>query len=265
MYGCRDRLMEPPNTLPKTSKPRAARAQARSSTAARIHLRHRKGCRPRKTKSSGATTRSPTMSPIHHARSAGTVALEETVPARRRLVTPIDALSAVLQIAGPTISPTTSSTRSSCVWKRTRPSDHTPAIASSVLPKAIPSAAGSGAPATRLTQRAPANTPGQRRKPKSHRAASAMPVGGQTSVAKPATASRRSPSRAVTKYAAKRRTQPRDTSVRLFSSLMAADHDQLERDVQWEGGFPTRPGREAPRRASREVLWWHHGRDDVVS
>ena len=46
------------------------------------------------------------MSPIHHARSAGTVALEETVPARRRLVTPIDALSAVLQIAGPMISAT---------------------------------------------------------------------------------------------------------------------------------------------------------------
>src|SRR5207237_1250509 len=157
------------------------------------------------------------------------------------------------------------STGSRVVWKRTRASNHTPAIASSVLPKAIPSAAGSGAPATRLTQRAPANTPGQRRKPKSHRVASAMPVGGQTSVAKPATASRRSPSRAVTKYAAKRRTQPRATSVRLFSSLMAADHDQLERDVQWEGGFPTRPGREAPRRASREVLWRHHGRDDVVS
>src|SRR5439155_21956005 len=56
---------------------------------------------------------------------------------------------------------------------------------------------------------APANTPGHRRRPKTHSATSAIPVGGQTSVAKPATASISSPNLASAKYAAKSATQPR--------------------------------------------------------
>src|SRR5438132_8227330 len=55
---------------------------------------------------------------------------------------------------------------------------------------------------------APANTPGHRRRPKTDSTTNEIPVGGQTSVAKPATASISSPNLASAKYAAESATQP---------------------------------------------------------
>ena len=67
----------------------------------------------------------------------------------------------------------------------------------------MPHATAKGAPAATLTAKAPSATAGHKASPKRKSAASAMPEGGQTSVAKPATAPSRRPRRAVTKYAPK--------------------------------------------------------------
>jgi hypothetical protein len=53
-------------------------------------------------------------------------------------------------------------------------------------------------PAIMLTTAAPMNTPGQSRLPRTNSAASAIPVGGQTSAAKPATAANAKPIRPAT-------------------------------------------------------------------
>jgi hypothetical protein len=46
----------------------------------------------------------------------------------------------------------------------------------------MPTAVGIGSPIVALAASAPANTPGPARRPNTIRAASAMPVGGQTTV-----------------------------------------------------------------------------------
>ena len=61
----------------------------------------------------------------------------------------------------------------------------------------MPMATGIGAPVSTFATSAPMATPGQSRGPKRMSAASEMPDAGQTSVAKPATASSIKPSRAT--------------------------------------------------------------------
>src|SRR5262249_26035735 len=55
----------------------------------------------------GATTRSPSISPIHHALHVSKNRGVDTMPARARLVTPTVALISVLKVAAGTISPNT--------------------------------------------------------------------------------------------------------------------------------------------------------------
>ena len=113
-------------------------------------------------------------------------------------MTPIDALIIVQTPAATTIRLATSSRRSSAGRKPgIRRKANVPATASKVLPNAMPSAATNGAPVQRFTAKAPRKTAGQSRYPKRSRAASAMPVGAQTSVAKPAMASSIRPVRAA--------------------------------------------------------------------
>ncbi len=144
----------------------------------------------RKTSRIGAKTRSPTRSPTHHARHVSPSAACSTTPPRRRLATPRVALTQVLATAARLMSARTSRTRSSEGRKRaTRRSAQAPSTASAVLPTAMPTATATGAPVHRFAANAPRATPGQTPYPRRRTAASAIPVAGQTSVAKPPTAS----------------------------------------------------------------------------
>src|SRR5258708_38413489 len=77
---------------------------------------------------------------------------------------------------------------------------YAPRTASRGLPLAIPIATGHGAPAQRFTAKAPSQAPGQRRCPYMSRPARALPVGAQTSVAKPLTAASIRPTFATLTY-----------------------------------------------------------------
>src|SRR5439155_4434376 len=75
-----------------------------------------------------------------------------------------------------------------------------PTSASSVLPAAIPSDDRTEPAVVTLTRKAPAKITGQMPRPSSSRAASAMPVGGQTGVALACTMAKARPSLAATTY-----------------------------------------------------------------
>ncbi len=77
-----------------------------------------------------------------------------------------------------------------------------PASASSVLPHAIRAAVKTDASTIALTTATPTHSPGQIRLPKRSVAATAMPEGGQTAVAKPGGIAKNSESFAAAKYAA---------------------------------------------------------------
>ena len=152
-------------------------------------------------RSSGTTIMTPIASPTHHARQVSSALDAPTTPPRRRLDTPTVALIPVLTTAASPMSTSTS---------RTRPTEgyppvsrfiaQAPARASSVLPSAIPHATAAGAPMPTLVTSAPIATPGHSRYPKRRIATSEIPLAGQTSVAKPLTASMRNPRRATSTY-----------------------------------------------------------------
>ena len=78
-----------------------------------------------------------------------------------------------------------------------------PTTASSVFPAAMIAAPQIGMPVVTLTTNAASETAGQSRVPRRTSAARAIPVGGHTVVAMPASASNDSPNRAVATYATK--------------------------------------------------------------
>jgi hypothetical protein len=88
----------------------------------------------------------------------------------------------VLSAAARPASASTSRARSSDGLKPASRKRLAPASASSVLPAVIPRTVIKGTPVQELAMKAPRATPGQARRPHSSRAASAMPVGGQTAV-----------------------------------------------------------------------------------
>jgi hypothetical protein len=184
---------------PKTRSPKTASSPNKATASAMMKCRRGSRGRDDHTRSNGATTRSPSMSPNHQARSVGQIMAWGTAPPASRLKTPMVALKMVLKIAASRTSAATSWIRSNRGSKRTRRSSADPASASSVFPAPIANAAGKEAPAIRFTQAAPRRMPGHSRLPKRRSAASAMPVGGQTRVANPLTASSSRPNRAVTK------------------------------------------------------------------
>ena len=120
-------------------------------------------------------------------------------PARQRLVAPMVALTIVLRRAPPTMSARASRNRSRVVRKPRRWSSHAPTTASNVFPTAIPPAVQSGWSRVALARKAPRVMPGQARGPSTRSAASAMPVGGQTTVTCLATKANLNPSFAAAK------------------------------------------------------------------
>ncbi len=128
------------------------------------------------------TTRAPIASPSHQWRHAPANSAHVRTPAEQKLSVPMVALTAVLAMAASTTRPSTSRSRpielSNATTRRSR---NAPASASRVFPAATPAAAAGGATVERLTRKAPSATPGHRRYPKRRRAASAIPVGAQTS------------------------------------------------------------------------------------
>ena len=184
----------PPNTR-RLKAPTATHTATASTT-------HRRGwerrSRPLQTKRSGATTRLPMASPSHQVRQALPNVAAGIMPPSQPLVTPTVALTTVLSMAASTTRPRTSRRRSRAGLNPTRRwRSRAPTSASSVFPMAIPHATGTGAPAHRLTRKAPTAIPGQRPQPPRTRAIKAMPVGGQTAVATLCTASKESPNFAV--------------------------------------------------------------------
>jgi hypothetical protein len=155
------------------------------------------------TRIAGATSSAPIASPTHQVRHVSASFGCWTKPAVYRLATPSVALIIVDNAAANTIRPRTSRKRSSESRKPgTRESAYAPTTASSVLPVAMPAAASEGAPVSMFATSAPIKIPGHMRRPARSTAASAIPVGGQTSDANPETASSRSPTRAATMYRA---------------------------------------------------------------
>ena len=185
---------EPPNpqrlraTRPSRRAPASASCRRGRWTRGGASQRHRHG----------ATTRSPSSSPRHQVRQAWPSLAEGMTPPSQPLVTPRVALTCVLSPAARTTKPTTSRRRASAGRNPTTGCRReAPTTASRVLPSAMPEATRMVAPVDALTRKAPKARPGQPRCPNRVSATSAMPVGGQTAVAKPLTASRESPSWAV--------------------------------------------------------------------
>ena len=135
------------------------------------------------TSSTGATSRTPPMSPSHQMRHADARSPASITPVTSRLKPPIVALIVVLATPAKNTSASTSRTRSSAGLKpATRRSRYAPATASSVFPHVIPTVAASGIPVQEFARNAPSATPGQNRGPPSTSAVSASPVGGQIAV-----------------------------------------------------------------------------------
>ena len=107
------------------------------------------------------------------------------------------ALISVLASAASPTSSNTSRSRASRGSKEKRLSRLAPTSASSVFPAAMIAAPQIGMPVVRLTASAASATAGHSCGPRRISAASAIPVGGQTVVAMPASASNDSPKRAV--------------------------------------------------------------------
>jgi hypothetical protein len=143
----------------------------------------------------GATNKSPIMSPTHQACQTSRKVSGAITPPSSRLVAPTVAPIVVERHAGRVTRATTSLSRSSDGLKpTTRERAHAPTTASSAFPAAIPRATPQGAPTQKFTRKAPSATPGQILRPYKTRAARAMPLGGQTSVANPPTGSAMRPS-----------------------------------------------------------------------
>ena len=143
-------------------------------------------------------TRSPIASPTHQVHQSEAKAFHGCTPPRQRLVTPIVAATTVLPRAARTMSARTSLRRSSAGSKPTRRSSQAPTTASRVFPSAMPQAVPTGSWCVILATNAPSAIPGVRRLPSTSSAASAMPVGGHTSVTWSATSASRSPRFAAT-------------------------------------------------------------------
>lgn len=143
--------------------------------------------------------RLPIASPSHHTLHSGPKPDQSCTPPRHRLVTPIVALTAVLNPAASTTSPNTSFTRLSEPRNPIRLSSQAPTTASSIFPTAMPHAVSTGSFAVTFAANAPSKIPGQTRKPRISRAASATPVGGQTAVTCSATSASERPSLADAK------------------------------------------------------------------
>jgi len=112
--------------------------------------------------SSGATSTSPSASPLHHTNHRCFRAAGGTTPLAHRLAIPIVALSVVLTSAASVTSASTSRSRSSEGRNSaTRRSSQTAHTASRVFPSAMPAALAAGTPAVQLSSNAPTAMPGQ--------------------------------------------------------------------------------------------------------
>ena len=128
----------------------------------------------------GANTSTPTASPTHQTSQASGNSGSRTEPSRASQTAPLVADSAIPPRAA-------AANRSGSRWEandgsnRNRRSINTAATGARVLPAAMPTSAHSDtSPA--LIASTPRGMPSQYRRPKRHRTATAMPVGGQTRV-----------------------------------------------------------------------------------
>ena len=182
----------------RNTKQLSATAVATSATPSRILLGESVSPpKLRQVSSTGATTRSPSASPTHHTRQVSGTCPGRTSPAASSTATPSVALTVVLSAAARTTRARTSTSRSRPRWIRaTRVRRATARTASSVFPMPMAIATQKEAPLHALATTAPSITAGQTRTPPTSSAASAIPVGGQTSVANPLTGASVRPSRA---------------------------------------------------------------------
>src|SRR5437773_3820833 len=115
-----------------------------------------------KTSNTGATIKSPVASPSHQIHQRAPKSVHESTPPKHNELTPTVALTVVLTPAAQTIRLNTSRNRPSAQSKSNHLlSSQAPAIASKVLPTAIPAATATVSDGTRtLAKKAPSAIPG---------------------------------------------------------------------------------------------------------
>lgn len=188
---------QPPNTTMPTSRSAASRP---ASSAVSPQVQDGRGWL-RQSRSSGAAVSTPAASPSHQVTQMDSAPAQGAKPPRNRLAVPTVALIVVATRPARNAALKTSRGRS----KQTEPpaqrrTSQAPATPSSVLPHAMPRDTAGDPAVRRLTRNAPRKTPGQTVGPRTSRAASASPEGGQTAVTLGCTKARRSPSLPATTY-----------------------------------------------------------------
>ena len=147
--------------------------------------------------SSGAKTTVPMPSPSHQVDQTVAACRGGTMPADHTAAVPTEAATAGAISPPTTVSRTTSPIRES---SRRKPAARSSSVAtrySPVFPTDTRAATGGLSPVVALTRNAARKIAGHKRRPPRRTAARAMPVGGQTVVATPPSASKRSPSLAA--------------------------------------------------------------------
>src|SRR5262249_44922095 len=148
----------------------------------------------------GVTRSRLIISPNHHVlQVTGTEDQAMTLP-NDRLPTPSVALTRAPMGAANNARTSTSCTEFSAGRTCSRLSSAVQITASRVLPMLMPTATNQGAPAKRLTRKAPRVIAGHRLNPHRNRTVTARPDGNQISVANPLAAPSDKPSRPVPMY-----------------------------------------------------------------
>ncbi len=148
----------------------------------------------RRTSRTGVTTSTPIASPVHQTDHVGQNSSALSAPERARAPLPTVALISIPVSAPRKISPIASCRRSSSVRNPVRRSSAYEQTGARVFPSTMASTAGIDGPSGTLTRNAPSAIPGQTRRPRRSRLATAMPVGGHSGVTWPPTSCWTSPS-----------------------------------------------------------------------
>src|ERR1051325_5064260 len=160
-----------------------------------------RGCSAQNS-TAGVTTSTPTASPSHQVSQIEPKSLQRASSSSEIASTPAVAATAVLTIPASSARVKTSRARSPTRRPRAkRLTRYAPSSPSSVFPAAIATALGTAPVVVRFNRNAPTMIAGQTSYPASSRAASAIPVGGQTAVALGLTTANRSPRRPAPKDA----------------------------------------------------------------
>ena len=173
----------------------AVQSQMRNSMRRAFTTRHSSRA---KESTSGVAAMTPMVSPAHQI-SHPACRLSFNASARASIVTPTLADTSI-PVAAASARSRISRRRSNAGRKPIRFKSHAVNKGPIVSPTAMPSAAGHGARVTRFTANAPSVTPGQQANPERRNAATAIPVGSQSSVMCVPKAGSMSPSQPVKKY-----------------------------------------------------------------